>query len=261
MGYKTYYALGEIDGAEIFMAQSEMGTATPGGALLTVRQAIEDLHPAAVIMVGIAFGLRPDYQHMGDILVAQQLMSYEPGKQKGRFIPRGDRVTVSSALLGKFRSGDLDWDGAPVHFGLMLSGEKLVNDPTFRDRLLELEPEAIGGEMEGYGLYVAAGEAKVDWILVKAICDWADGNKDDKSQPLAAQNAAGFVSHVLQQGGWEAFESAGREGNQGESYHANLSGGGAIAQGKGAKAIGQGGINIEGDVHGDVISGNKDTDQ
>jgi len=171
IGNKTYYALGQVGGADIFMVQSEMGAATPGGALVTVRQAIDDLHPNAVIMVGIAFGLRPDSQQMGDILVARQLMSYEPGKQKGKFIPRGDRVTVSTALLDKFRSGDLDWAGAAVHFGLLVSGEKLVNDPAFRNHLLKLEPEAIGGEMEGSGLYVAAGEAKVDWILVKAICD------------------------------------------------------------------------------------------
>jgi nucleoside phosphorylase len=66
-----------------------------------------------------------------------------------------------------------------------------------------MEPEAIGGDMEGAGLYAAAGVAKVDWILVKAICDWADGNKNDDAQQLAAHNAADFVRHVIQLGGWE----------------------------------------------------------
>jgi hypothetical protein len=46
----------------------------------------------------------------------------------------------------------------------------------------------------------------VDWILVKAICDWANGNKNDKAQPLAARNAAQFVLHVLQLGGWGGAE-------------------------------------------------------
>ena len=164
---------------------------------------------------------------MGDILVAQQIMAYEPGKMQGQdkprlrltadvgmnlkpgkvkdqFIPRGDRVTASTWLLDKCRSGDLDWHGAKVHFGLVLSGEKLVNDATFRDGLLDLEPEAIGGEMEGAGLYTAASAARVDWILVKGICDWADGNKDDTAQPLAAGNAVRFVQHIIQLGGWEA---------------------------------------------------------
>jgi nucleoside phosphorylase len=204
---KTYYSLGEVGGAEIFLVQSEMGTGTPGGALLTTYKAIAALHPNAVIMVGIAFGtkpvseIEPKGQNLGDILVAKQIMAYEPGRIKGEFRPRGDRVTVSTNLLDKFRSGEIDWEGAPVQFGLILSGEKLVNDLEFRTQLLNIEPEAIGGEMEGSGLFVAASDAQVDWILVKAICDWADGFKDDKGQSLAAKNAAQFVCHVLELGG------------------------------------------------------------
>jgi nucleoside phosphorylase len=82
--------------------------------------------------------------------------------------------------------------------------KNLGNDPTVRDWLLKIEPEAIGGEMEGAGLYAAARDAKVDWILVKAICDWADGTKNNDAQPQAARNAAQFVLHVLQLGGWGA---------------------------------------------------------
>jgi nucleoside phosphorylase len=66
--------------------------------------------------------------------------------------------------------------------------------------LKALEPEAIGGEMEGAGLYAACYRAHVDWIIVKAICYWADGKKDlnkDKQQQLAAENAAKFVLFSL----------------------------------------------------------------
>jgi hypothetical protein len=59
--------------------------------------------------------------------------------------------------------------------------------------------------MEGAGLYAVAQREKVDWILVKAICDYADGNKGqdkDKRQQTAARNAARFVFHVLNQGGF-----------------------------------------------------------
>jgi nucleoside phosphorylase len=209
IGDKTYYTLGQVGGAEVYMVQSEMGTSTPGGALITIHKAIEALKPVAIIMLGIAFGARPDKQQLGDILISKQIMAYEPGKVKGKYIPRGDRVTCSTALLDRFRSGEMDWRGAPVHFGLILSGDKLVNDQAFRTQLLKHEPEAVGGEMEGAGLYAAASDAKVDWILVKAICDWADGNKDDKAQPLAAGNAAKFVLHVLKLGGWESIERQG----------------------------------------------------
>ncbi len=48
---------------------------------------------------------------------------------------------------------------------------------------------------------VSCQDKKVDWILVKAICDWADGHKakDKKArQQTAAHNAASFVLHALQ---------------------------------------------------------------
>ena len=148
------------------MVQSEMGVATPGGTLVTVSDAIRNLRPKAVVSCGIAFGLRPDKQKLGDILVSRQLEYYEPQKLdlKHGQIQRGDRATASEFLLRQFRSGDNDWKGAQAHFGLVLSGEKLVNSPDFRDGLLKNEPEAIGGEMEGAGLYAAARNTKADWI-------------------------------------------------------------------------------------------------
>ena len=42
---------------------------------------------------------------------------------------------------------------------------------------------------------------KVDWIVVKAICDFADGNKGaekEERQKLAAKSAADFVVQTLQ---------------------------------------------------------------
>ena len=201
-GNCIYYDIGVLKHTSIYMVQSEMGTATPSGALLTIRQAIQDISPREVIMCGIAFGTgRNGKQKLGDILVAQQLLYYEPQKfdEKLGQVQRGDKVTSSEGLLRKFRSGVLDWKGATIHFGLLLTGEKLVNNPTFKKQLLEQEPEAIGGEMEAAGLYAATHDAnfKVDWIVVKAISDWGDGTKNSKSQPLAADNAARFVLHVL----------------------------------------------------------------
>jgi hypothetical protein len=106
-----------------------------------------------------------------------------------------------------------------VCFGLILSGEKLVDNIDFRGQLREFEPEAIGGEMEGAGLYVACQDARVDWVLVKSICDWADGRKDqskDELQRNAAHNAASFVLHVLQ------MTPLKRKGKQRESNSSTL---------------------------------------
>ena len=205
---KIYHSLGSVGGLNHFMVQSEMGTIGLGAALLTVHEGIEALSPTAVIMVGIAFGVDPSTQKIGDILVSQRIQSYEP-QRLGRglpatpkVVPRGDRAAASPRLLNWFHAGDLTWKGAPVRFGLILSGEKLVDNQDFRNQLIRLEPEAIGGEMEGAGLYAAAQNSNTEWILVKAISDWADGTRDtDKIaiQENAARNAAQFVLHALSQ--------------------------------------------------------------
>jgi WD40 repeat protein len=206
----TYFDLGTIGGARISMVQSEMGMIGPAGATLVTYEGIKALSPSAVIMVGIAFGLTPEKQHLGDILVSRQLSGYELQKieqgANGEEIirPRGDRVQSSPRLLSRLRASILDWQGPPVHFGAILSGDKLANHKDFRNKLLSIEPEAIGGEMEGTGVYSAAHRTKVDWILIKAICDWADGHKDDDYQRQAAENAARFIIHVLQQRGLAA---------------------------------------------------------
>ncbi len=207
IGDNTYFDLGVIGGARTFMVQCEMGAGGPAGATLVVHEGIKALSPSAVIMVGIAFGLIPEKQHLGDILVSQQLVGYERQKieqgsgGKEIITPRGDRVQASPRLLSRLRASIFDWQEPKVHFGLVLSGDKLANHTNFRNKLLGIEPEAIGGEMEGTGVYSAAHRNKVDWILVKAICDWADEHKKDAYQKLAAENAARFLLHVLQQQG------------------------------------------------------------
>jgi nucleoside phosphorylase len=85
----------------------------------------------------------------------------------------------------------------------VLSGQKLVDNLDYRDSLKSLFPEAIGGEMEGTGLYVSAQAAKVDWLVVKAICDWGHKKnraKKDEWQKLAARNAARVVKAALESG-------------------------------------------------------------
>ena len=201
IGEKVYRDLGTVNGARVFLALSEMGTVGLGSSLQSIGKGIAALHPSAVIMVGIAFGVNDQKQSLGDILVSRQLMLYDAQRVSAtQIVPRGDRVHCSPWLLEYLTSAELDWSGPTVHIGLVLTGDKLVDNVDYRDQLRKLEIEAIGGEMEGAGLYVACQDAKVDWVLVKSICDWADGNKaqdKDARQQQAAQRAADFVVHAL----------------------------------------------------------------
>ena len=254
---KTFFSLGIINGATVWLVQAEMGSGGVGATHQTVDKGIAALSPGAVIMVGIAFGVDEEKQTIGDVLVSRQLMLYDlqrAGTWEGelQIKPRGDRPHASAWLIDRFRAAELTWLEANVEVGLVLTGEKLVDNLKLRQQLLALEPEAIGGEMEGAGLYVACHDAKVDWMLVKAVCDWADGEKHvgkKERQAIAARNAASFVLHALRLAPLkrEGFEQSGpADVPSGGATTIIQRGDGAIAVGPGSVAAGAGGVAVGG---------------
>jgi len=186
-----------------------MSSNARGGSNVAINNAIKEVDPGAIILVGVAFGMDAGKTPIGSVMISKQLGLYDLhkialDKVSGEkiVIQRGDMPSASERLLGKFRacSGPPHWSGAAVHVGLILSGEKLINHTQFKQELLDDYPEAIGGEMEAAGAYVAAEYNKKDWIVVKGVCDFADGDKDrdkEKNQKTAAENAARLVHNML----------------------------------------------------------------
>ncbi len=237
----------------VFLALTEMGSGGLGASQQAVQKGIEALRPGAVLLVGIAFGVDEKKRRIGDILISQQLQLYDLQRVGPDYIAlRGDKPHASPRLIDYFRQADLDWDEskAKVEFGLILSGEKLVDNRDYREQLQRLAPEAIGGEMEGAGLYVACQDAQVDWIVIKAICDWADGHKKRNKaqrQQLAARNAAAFVAHALQQVPLKRPESPMEQ----PPAAIQNTGPGAVAT-QGGAAAGAGGVAVGGNVNGGI---------
>jgi len=204
----SYLDLGVASGRTVALVEiPSAGSGGPTGAALTVAEAVRELEPSSVILVGIAFGVDPETQEIGEVFISQQIENYElqrvgPGPE---IRMRGDRVTASPRLLGLMQTAQQTWD-EPLANGLLLSGEKLIDQRDFRDELTAIAPDALGGEMEGAGVYAAAARSGVEWIVVKACCDFADGNKRadvGQRQAIAAERAAGFVHLALNLGGRE----------------------------------------------------------
>lgn len=212
------FDLGPVSRAQVVLAQSGQGAVDPGGAAITAAALISRLDPDYLILAGICYGLREEQQSMGDIVVSRQLRAIdhrkvtepEPGQPPVTLL-RGDFVSSSQSLYQRFQASTFDWSGCRVHFGTMLSSSTLVNSRRLRQELLALDPEAMGGEMEGAGVYAAAAPRKVDWIVVKAISDWGY-HKDDAAQPDAAGNAAEFIVHALNDGAMDEPALTAREG-------------------------------------------------
>lgn len=165
--------------------------------------------PSVLIMVGIAFGRSPEQQKIGDVLVSERIIAYEPERVGSEStIQRGQQFLPGVRLYNSFRNADVDWCfrdpngvNCTPHFGPILSGEKLIDNPDFKSGLFEKHPNAIGGEMEGVGVAACAEREKCEWIVVKAICDWANGEKTNNHHGFAAASAVSFVQHVLSKPG------------------------------------------------------------
>ncbi|MFC1596550.1 hypothetical protein ACFL5Q_01200 [Planctomycetota bacterium] len=200
---RVYRNLGTVNGTRVFHALSEMGSGSPGASQQTVDKGIRALNPGAVIAVGIAFGINEKQQAIGDILISRQLRLYELQRAGEEIVLRGDKPHASARLINFFEGmAQTSWTGATVSVGVLLTGEKLIDDLDYRSQLIKFDPEAVGGEMEGAGLYVACEDHKVDWIAIKSICDWADGQKSKnkvRRQKNAAKRVAEFVLHALQE--------------------------------------------------------------
>lgn len=203
------YRMGAGEHPIVLVSIGEMGNVE---AALATRWAIDEWRPGLVILAGIAGGVEssiPDFAR-GDLVVPPQIVGYELAKISDQGVQRRLRVaTVSARALNMAKEivEEGNWvssiavadperpDATPqVHFGALLSGEKVVASIDVVHELSRLWPGSIGVEMEAVGLAIAAYQSGTapEVLVAKAACDWADSAKDDLYHPRAAAVSAAF---------------------------------------------------------------------
>lgn len=207
-GSVPVFALGAVNDTELFVVQAgAQGITNPAGALTVSAEAIRHLSPHYALIVGICYGLQPEAQKIGDVLVSERIRDLDHGKllalgDEVREVLRGETVVPSAMLLNSVRAARRGWerpDGPKVRFGMMLAWNKLLDSVPAVESLRKNHCDAIGGDMEGAGFQAAARFAGVECLLIKSICDWGH-HKTREHQREAALNAAEFVLHVVRVG-------------------------------------------------------------
>ncbi|MYM90217.1 NACHT domain-containing protein [Rugamonas sp. FT82W] len=198
--HEIYLDAGEINGQRVMVAKSLIGSTGPGASFDTVTNILEDISPKAIIAVGIAWGAKnADGQQIGDILLSTRLRDAQHNKVTPEMVTSRGVIEAPNGMLLKTFGTVADLIGKRTHEGLLISIETLFDDEKHRDKFLFAEHgQAIGGEMEGSGLLMSLRRMKdrhVDWLIVKAICDWGfkknlDPQEKERDQLLAARNAA-----------------------------------------------------------------------
>src|SRR5262249_31931164 len=74
---RIYFHFNPVNGARVSMTRCEMGSSGLGASMQAVEKGIAALSPAAVIMVGIGFGVSEEKQAVGDVLISESLRPYE----------------------------------------------------------------------------------------------------------------------------------------------------------------------------------------
>ncbi len=178
------------------------------------KRAIGIWNPSYVFLTGIAGGARAgvDGLRLGDVLVPEQVVGYELAKVTASgTAPRYQVYRPDKRLLDAARDVPPDrWAGRvsiarpddtisdpAVHFGSVLSGEKVVADRDYLDDLRGAWPKAIGVEMECLGVALAAYDSGPGFGMAKAVSDFGEESKNDAWQAYAAETAARFTVAVL----------------------------------------------------------------
>ncbi|NOC84559.1 hypothetical protein GS620_14195 [Ruegeria sp. HKCCD6428] len=175
--------------------RTSAGSLGVNSAGMILPNVLRELDVNYLVSAGICFGLKPEkdgqpYQKYGDVLISTAMQDYETERVGEVKINRGERLPASPGLLQAARIARAQFDEADfsIHEGVVLSGQKLVDNEDLVKELRSTFAEAIGGEMEGNAVAAASLYKGRQWILIKGICDWGM-NKEDGWQSIAASRA------------------------------------------------------------------------
>ncbi len=194
-----WYA-GRLNDSDVYIVKTDAGSVGVLGAEAVLIDAIDAIGPKHVISVGICFGMKPEKQALGNVLVSRQVVNYQIARVGSTKINRSDKPYSGSELLSRADNSSLDIMKGEVQLGLFVCGEYLVDDEKLIRSLRKEFPEALGGDMESYGVRSACEKRNVQWLVVKGICDWGynkNVSSKDLDQATAAENAARFVHYML----------------------------------------------------------------
>lgn len=184
---------------------------------LHLSHVLEECQPRIAIMTGIRAG---DAQHvqLGDLVVAERTFTYDNGKftldKHGRSVHLHDTLTYQlDANILQFLGLFDDWEllvadleypellkkhKVVCHIKSMASGSAVRADNPFEDvRAPVRGTVAIDMEGAAFGL-VMSYQTQLPWLVVKGVCDYADGEKNDTYHDYAARASALYALSFVQ---------------------------------------------------------------
>jgi nucleoside phosphorylase len=203
--------VGTSDSYEVVVtALLEPGNVTAG---VETTELLKRWQPRYVLVVGIAGGFPEKQVQKGDVLIANYVYYYEPGKSRPLGEERRarqyrcDRILWAKAKnyeaaewkgeVGVALPGGFETYVPRALFGTIGCGELVVADEKKRTELLAECSQMLGVAMEAAGVAMAVENADVGFLEIRGVSDTADLTKDDAWHEYAANSAAAFTAGFL----------------------------------------------------------------
>ncbi|XP_022778276.1 uncharacterized protein LOC111319800 isoform X2 [Stylophora pistillata] len=210
LGYVYFGEMGEVGNAKLKVALFKC-SAKPGGALLAVMNTVRKLRPKAVFCVGCCGALHRDMTNLGDVIVSAKLTTFAQRLVTNQGVhPCGFSVPVSNDIGKIIQYASCGWKAplknpeergsVKVHTdGEFLSGPEEIDSEERWRELVKLYPNAIAIEKDGEGVFSAAQDLRMEWVVIKGISNYVDGTASftEKWEPFASAMAASVVNNIL----------------------------------------------------------------
>ncbi|HYH94922.1 tetratricopeptide repeat protein, partial [Hyalangium sp.] len=212
-----------------------MGRAGNDASATMAQTVISRYHPQAVLLVGIAAGVRGKLR-IGDVVLSERVVAYESAafvstreggsreepRPEIRPIPHRMSQAVANyqpdeeRLRKRFEQGGAIPPPPPpgskrlyqehvaawpqVRPATIASGDKLFRDSARMAELRSLHGKIEAVEMEAAGLMVSCEENGIPWLVIRGISDFGDELKNDGFHAFASRAAAAVLADFLQHG-------------------------------------------------------------
>lgn len=203
-------------------------------AAVLASKAIALLRPRFIVMPGICAGFEGETR-LGDVILADPVWDHQSGKRvqdadgTHRFKIDPHQLSVSQFIKSRMKQVGLDRaklaeirtarDDHPGHdlrvlVGPMATGSAVIADKDIADEIKDQQGrKVLAIEMEAYGVYSAAahaGSPNPSVFALKAVCDFADHQKNDSVQKYAAYTSASVMGHFFEKYMFELSDLAGK---------------------------------------------------
>lgn len=176
------------------------------GAAIATMALVLDNDVTQIFVIGICGGLDPKRQTLADVVVASDVIYYEPGivgpdgdRQRFRLSGTAPNSSIAAARALAAASSD-PTKGRPlgIHIGGIASGEKIIKTKNGLAKALSEWSNIIAVEMEGAGVSEAAASiGNIPVTIVRGISDFADSSKTDDVRGEATANAVAVALELI----------------------------------------------------------------